>query len=141
MASRYIVISRPMSILLTIAGYRTTDLYDTIWADHDPKKDGAIESLIDHPDFEDRWIWSCCSQFGSDWGCKNTRHKVLEEVKETRNMFEATSEDSRSDYKVFEDSDSYDASEDMEDVEEPPAKRASHDCDSVSREQKSRQWW
>ncbi|KAF7946200.1 hypothetical protein EAE96_009203 [Botrytis aclada] len=91
-------ISRPMPILLIFAGKRTTDLDDIIWADHDPKKDGAIESLIDHPDFEDRWIWSCCSQFGSDWGCKNTRHKVLEDVKEPRNIFETAPEESSNDY-------------------------------------------
>ncbi|TGO57399.1 hypothetical protein BOTNAR_0202g00030 [Botryotinia narcissicola] len=111
--------------------HETTDLDDIIWADHDSKKDGAIESLIDHPDFEDRWIWSCCSQFGSDWGCKNARHKVLEEVKETRNIFEPTPEDSRSDCEDLEDSDSYDASEDREDVEEAAAKRARHNCNMV----------
>ena len=109
-----------MPVLLTLTGQKTTDLDDIIWADHDSKRDGAIESLIDHPDFEDRWIWSCCSQLGSDWGCRNTRHKVLEEVKDPRNTFETTGEDSSNDYKELEGSDS---SEDMEHVEKPVAKR------------------
>ncbi|KAF7931090.1 uncharacterized protein EAE97_009299 [Botrytis byssoidea] len=138
--SYFCINNNPANDCLWHPGYRTTDLEDIIWADHDSKKDGAIESLIDHPDFEDRWIWSCCSQFGSDWGCKNTRHKVLEEVEETRNIFEPTPEDSRSDCEDLEDSDSYDASEDREDVEEPAAKRARHDYNSVYRKQKSRQW-
>ncbi|KAF7924821.1 hypothetical protein EAE99_006298 [Botrytis elliptica] len=129
--------NNPSNDCLWHPGQRTTDPDDIIWADHDTKRDGAIESLIDHPDFEDRWIWSCCSQFGSDWGCKNTRHKVLAEVKEPRNMFETTPEDSLNDYKDLDGSDSSDASEDMQNVEEPAAKRARYDCDSVYRKQKT----
>ncbi|TGO90104.1 hypothetical protein BPOR_0079g00170 [Botrytis porri] len=69
-----------------------------------------------------------------------TRHKVLEEVKEPRNIFETTSEDSLIDYKNFEGSDSADASGDMENVEKPAAKRARYDCNSVDTKQKSIQW-
>lgn len=68
--------------LLTLPGTRTTDLTDIIWADHDVEKLGAIEDLIDHPDFEDRWVWSCCGELGSDDGCKCRHHKVPEEFEE-----------------------------------------------------------
>ncbi|TGO19720.1 hypothetical protein BPAE_0337g00110 [Botrytis paeoniae] len=125
--------NNPPNDCLWHPGQRITDLDDIIWAEYDPKKNGAIESLIDHPDFEDRWIWSCCSQFGSDWGCKNTRNKVLEEVKEPKKIFETTSEDSSNNYKDLEGSDLSDASEGMENVEEPAAKRARHNCYSVYR--------
>lgn len=69
------------------------------------EKYGAIEDLIDQPDFEDRWVWSCCGEFGSDEGCKCTPHKVLEEF----TGYEDTTDDS---------------SEDSEDTEEPPRKRS-----------------
>ncbi|KAM0141931.1 hypothetical protein ACHAP3_001924 [Botrytis cinerea] len=118
--SDFCIDNNPSNDCLWHPGQKTTDLDDIIWADHDSKRDGAIESLIDHPDFEDRWIWTCCSQLGSDWGCRNTRHKVLEEVKDPRNTFETTAEDSSNDYKELEGSDS---SEDMEHVEKPVAKR------------------
>ncbi|KAJ8059614.1 hypothetical protein OCU04_011269 [Sclerotinia nivalis] len=125
--NQFCIFNNPSNDCLWHPGHRTTDLDDVIWADHNFEKHGAIEDLIDHHDFEDRWIWSCCGEMGSDWGCKITRHKVLEEFEEFNGSSDATSGDSSDDPEEFEDSDSSgDLSEDSEDMEEPAAKRVKH---------------
>ncbi|KAI9642675.1 hypothetical protein NHQ30_008406 [Ciborinia camelliae] len=103
------IFNNPSNDCLWHPGTRTTDLTDIIWADHDVKKDGAIEDLIDHPDFEDRWVWSCCGELGSDWGCKCTRHTVGEEFEEIEDSSEDLPEDS--------------SNSESEEVEEPAPKR------------------
>ncbi|APA12166.1 hypothetical protein sscle_09g069360 [Sclerotinia sclerotiorum 1980 UF-70] len=123
--NEFCIYNNPPNDCLWHPGQRTTDLDDVIWADHNNENHRAIEDLIDHHDFEDRWIWSCCGEMGSDWGCKITRHKVFEEFEEFNGSSDVASGDSSDDFKKLEDdSDSSgDLSEDWEDIEEPAAKR------------------
>lgn len=108
-----------------------------IWADHDVEKDGAIEDLIDDWDYEDRWMWTCCGQMGSDWGCKTTRHKVLEEFEDYEDLSdvedssdgssESSSDESEEDDGSHVSEDLFeDLSDEVDDIDEPAAKRVKH---------------
>ncbi|CAD6445320.1 df374279-07a2-4d83-be28-6c6e0719400a [Sclerotinia trifoliorum] len=123
--NEFCIYNNPSNDCLWHTGQRTTDLDDVIWADHNYEKHGAIEDRIDHHDLEDRWIWSCCGEMGSDWGCKITRHKVLEGFEEFNSSSDVASGDlSDESKKLDEDLDSSgDLSENWEDIEEPTAKR------------------
>jgi hypothetical protein len=45
------------------------------WADHDEDCHGRIDDLIDEPDFEDGFQWTCYERLGGEDGCVRSRHK------------------------------------------------------------------
>ncbi|APA12164.1 hypothetical protein sscle_09g069340 [Sclerotinia sclerotiorum 1980 UF-70] len=65
-------------------GWKELDDESDFWADHDDRIHGSPEAFEDDPDYADEFKWDCCDKPGSDNGCKNTRHKVTEEVMENR---------------------------------------------------------
>ena len=68
-------------------GEKEVDWYSGTWHDHNERTHGDPESadLIDDPDYEDGYIWSCCQKRIYKDGCVKARHKpLLETAKKLR---------------------------------------------------------
>ncbi|PMD27004.1 hypothetical protein NA56DRAFT_697154 [Hyaloscypha hepaticicola] len=57
------------------SGEKEADFEDDFWADHDEDCHGDIDDLVDDPDVQDGFKWSCCGELGDAEGCKWTKHK------------------------------------------------------------------
>ncbi|KAF7855435.1 hypothetical protein EAF04_010178 [Stromatinia cepivora] len=60
-------------------GWKELDEESDVWDDYDDRKHGFAEAHEDDPEYADGFRWDCCGNPGSDKGCKNVRHKVMEE--------------------------------------------------------------
>ncbi|KAI9642674.1 hypothetical protein NHQ30_008405 [Ciborinia camelliae] len=60
-------------------GEKEVDDESRIWADHDYRVHGEPDRHENDPTFADGFEWTCCENSGDAKGCKNTRHKVMEE--------------------------------------------------------------
>ncbi|KUJ12173.1 uncharacterized protein LY89DRAFT_722537 [Mollisia scopiformis] len=50
---------------------------DDFWCDHDEGIGGAIMTLVNEPDYEDGFVWSCCEKAIREDGCKRGNHMIV----------------------------------------------------------------
>lgn len=74
-----------------MTGSKIPDDDDSVWDDYDAEIQGSPYGKQDDPDYEDGFIWSCCSKKPWDEGCKKTRHKCADNVVTTANPFKPQS--------------------------------------------------
>lgn len=60
----------------TSIGMEMLDYDADIWADHDERCHGPMDSFIDDPDYDEGFLWDFCDAEGYNEGCKFTKHKA-----------------------------------------------------------------
>ena len=74
-AFRVIWLIQPLAEKNSDLFLKEADFEDDFWADHDEDCHGDIDDLVDDPDVQDGFKWSCCGELGDAEGCKWTKHK------------------------------------------------------------------
>lgn len=59
-----------------LAGDKELDYESDIWADHDERCHGLMDSFEDDPHYADGFRWTCCDADAANEGCKYTKHKA-----------------------------------------------------------------
>ena len=93
----------------SVAGDMEPDYDSHVWADHDERCHGTIDSDFCRKEYPDGFIWDCCEQTGSAVGCKEGEHKA--DPRTSKKGREEVSEDES------DDSEDLDESEEDEDEE------------------------
>lgn len=86
--------------------------YDShVWADHDERCHGTIDSDWCRKEYPDGFAWDCCDKIGTDEGCTRGKHEAHPDKKNTGKSVRVSDEEE-------EDSEDYEDHYDEEEEEE-----------------------